>query len=129
MLIDGDLRRPRLGKLFGLQLTGFSDALLDGGSGLITLDSVVRSSPVPGLSALPGGSEPANISKLLHSTYLDSLIEKARSEYDFTLIDPPPMMVWRSSPTQPQCGWCDSDKRRRRDQPGAVGRSQRASGG
>ena len=46
LLIDGDLRRPRLGKLFGLQFaTGLSDALLDGGSGAITLDSVVRSRP------------------------------------------------------------------------------------
>jgi polysaccharide biosynthesis transport protein len=93
LLIDGDLRRPRLGKLFGLQFaTGLSDALIDGGSGTITLDSVIRTSPVPGLSVLPGGSEPANISKLLHSTYLDSLIETARSEYDFVLIDSPPMM-------------------------------------
>jgi polysaccharide biosynthesis transport protein len=93
LLIDGDLRRPRLGKLFGLQFaTGLSDALIDGGSGPITLDSVIRSSPVPGLSVLPGGSEPGNISKLLHSTYLDSLIETARSEYDFILIDSPPMM-------------------------------------
>src|SRR6202522_3931818 len=93
LLIAGDLRRPRLGKLFGLQFaTGLSDALIDGGTGPITLNSVIRSSPVPGLSVLPGGSEPANISKLLHSTYLDSLIETARSEYDFVLIDSPPMM-------------------------------------
>ena len=93
LLIDGDLRRPRLGKLFGLQFaTGLSDALIDGGTGSITLDSVIRTSPVPGLSVLPGGSEPGNISKLLHSTYLDSLIETARSEYDFVLIDSPPMM-------------------------------------
>ena len=93
LLIDGDLRRPRLGKLFGLQFaSGLSDALLDEGRGTVTLDSVVRPSTVPGLSILPGGSEPANISKLLHSTYLDSLIELARSEYDFVLIDSPPMM-------------------------------------
>ena len=93
LLIDGDLRRPRLGKLFGLQFaTGLSDALLDEGSGKITLDSVVRSSAVPGLYVLPGGSEPANISRLLHSTFLDSLVELARSEYDFVLIDSPPMM-------------------------------------
>jgi capsular exopolysaccharide synthesis family protein len=93
LLIDGDLRRPRLGKLFGLQFaTGLSDALLDEGSGKITLDSVVRSSAVPGLYVLPGGSEPANISRLLHSTFLDSLVEQARSEYDFVLIDSPPMM-------------------------------------
>jgi succinoglycan biosynthesis transport protein ExoP len=93
LLIDGDLRRPRLGKLFGLQFaTGLSDALLAEGNGTITLDSVVRPSTVPGLYVLPGGSEPANISKLLHSTYLDSLVELARSEYDFVLIDSPPMM-------------------------------------
>jgi succinoglycan biosynthesis transport protein ExoP len=93
LLIDGDLRRPRLGKLFGLQFaTGLSDALLDEGMGKVTLDTVVRPSSVPGLYVLPGGSEPANISKLLHSTFLDSLVEQARSEYDFVLIDSPPMM-------------------------------------
>ena len=93
LLIDGDLRRPRLGKLFGLQFaTGLSDALLDDGSGTITLDSVVRATTVPGLYVLPGGSEPANISRLLHSTLLDSLVESARSQYDFVLIDSPPMM-------------------------------------
>jgi polysaccharide biosynthesis transport protein len=93
LLIDGDLRRPRLGKLFGLQFaTGLSDALLDEGRGAITLDSVIRPSTVPGLYVLPGGSEPANISKLLHSTHLDSLMDVARAEYDFVLIDSPPMM-------------------------------------
>ena len=93
LLIDGDLRRPRLGKLFGLQFaTGLSDALIDGNVGAIKLESVVRPSSVPGLYVLPGGSEPANISKLLHSTYLDSLVETARAEYDFVLIDSPPMM-------------------------------------
>jgi polysaccharide biosynthesis transport protein len=93
LLIDGDLRRPRLGKLFGLQFaTGLSDALLDDGSGAITLDAVVRPTTVPGLYVLPGGSEPANISRLLHSTLLDSLVESARSQYDFVLIDSPPMM-------------------------------------
>jgi capsular exopolysaccharide synthesis family protein len=93
LLIDGDLRRPRLGKLFGLQFaTGLSDALLDEGRGTTTLDSVIRPTTVPGLYVLPGGSEPANISRLLHSTHLDRLIEMARAEYDFVLIDSPPMM-------------------------------------
>jgi succinoglycan biosynthesis transport protein ExoP len=93
LLIDGDLRRPRLGKLFGLQFaSGLSDALLDEGSGNITLDSVIKPSSVPGLYVLPGGSEPANISKLLHSAHLDNLVERARAEYDFVLIDSPPMM-------------------------------------
>jgi capsular exopolysaccharide synthesis family protein len=89
LLIDADLRCPRLGRLFGLQFSsGLSDVLLDGG----TLESVVRSSTVPGLYVLPGGSEPGNISKLLHSATLDSLVQSARSEYDFVLIDTPPMV-------------------------------------
>jgi succinoglycan biosynthesis transport protein ExoP len=93
LLIDGDLRRPRLGKLFGLQFaTGLSDALIEAGNGAVKLDTVVRPCTVPGLYVLPGGSEPANISKLLHSTHLDALVETARSEYDFVLIDSPPMM-------------------------------------
>jgi polysaccharide biosynthesis transport protein len=93
LLIDGDLRSPRLGRLFGLHFaSGLSDVLLDGGSGTVTLNSVIRSSTVPGLYVLPGGSEPANISKLLHSATLDSLVESARSEYDFVLIDAPPMV-------------------------------------
>ncbi len=93
LLIDGDLRSPRLGRLFGLQFaSGLSDVLLDGGSGTVTLNSVIRPSAVPGLDVLPGGSEPGNISKLLHSSTLDSLLESARSEYDFVLIDTPPMV-------------------------------------
>jgi capsular exopolysaccharide synthesis family protein len=93
LLIDGDLRRPRLGKLFGLQFaTGLSDVLLDAGGGIDTMAGGVRSTTVPGLFVLPGGSEPANISKLLHSTQLNTLFEVARSEYDFVLIDSPPMV-------------------------------------
>ena len=76
LLIDGDLRCPRLGRLFGLQFaSGLSDVLLDGGSRTVTLNSVIRSSTVPGLYVLPGGSEPGNISKLLHSATLDSLVQ------------------------------------------------------
>jgi polysaccharide biosynthesis transport protein len=93
LLIDGDLRSPRLGRLFGLHFaSGLSDVLLDGGSGSVTFNSVIRPSTVPGLYVLPGGSEPGNISKLLHSSYLDILLESARSEYDFVLIDTPPMV-------------------------------------
>jgi succinoglycan biosynthesis transport protein ExoP len=93
LMVDGDLRRPRLGKLFGSQFaTGLSDVLLAEGSGAITLDSVVRPSTVPGLYVLSRGSESANIPRLLHSPHLDSLIEQARSDYDFVLIDSPPMM-------------------------------------
>lgn len=92
LLIDGDLRRPQLGKLFGLQFAnGLSDLLQEGASEA-SLDATVRNSNVPGLYVLPGGSEPGNISKLLNSARLDALMETARSQFDFVLIDSPPMM-------------------------------------
>ena len=93
LLIDGDLRRPRLGKLFGLQFaTGLSDALLDDGSGAITLDSVVRPTTVPGLYVLPGGSEPARSPGCSTPLFWIACSIRARSQYDFVLIDSPPMM-------------------------------------
>ena len=131
LLIDGDLRRPRLGKLFGLQFaTGLSDALLDEGAGNISLDSVIRPSTVPGLYVLPGGSEPANISKLLHSTYLDSSDRAGAVGVRLRAYRLSPYDGYgRCAPVEPQCRWRDTDLSRRRDQSRAIGRSQRALGG
>ena len=92
LLIDGDLRRPQLGKLFGLQFANGLSDLLQEGAAEATLDSTVRDCNVPGLYVLAGGSEPGNISQLLNSARLDALMETARSQFDFVLIDSPPMM-------------------------------------
>jgi capsular exopolysaccharide synthesis family protein len=81
LLIDGDLRRPRLGQIFGVQDSdGLSNILTGDGTG------------IPGLSILPSGAMPQNVARALHSTRLDDVLKLMREEYDFVLVDSPPMI-------------------------------------
>jgi capsular exopolysaccharide synthesis family protein len=92
LLVDGDLRRPRLGQIFAVHHS-------DGLSNLLTSDSrdndaknLVRPTGIPGLSILPSGPMPANVAQALHSNRLDDILKLMRDEYDFVLVDSPPMI-------------------------------------
>ncbi|HXE13953.1 MAG TPA: polysaccharide biosynthesis tyrosine autokinase [Bryobacteraceae bacterium] len=92
LLIDGDLRRPRLGQIFGVQDS-------DGLSNILTSDAkdndvknLVRPTGIPGLSILPSGAMPQNVARALHSMRLDDVLKLMREEYDFVLVDSPPMI-------------------------------------
>jgi succinoglycan biosynthesis transport protein ExoP len=93
LLIDGDLRRPRLHKVFGApNYWGLSDILRANA----TLESIPTSrmvyvSEVSGLFLLPGGSCGVTPSNLFYSPRMSRLLERLRSEFDMILIDAPPM--------------------------------------
>jgi succinoglycan biosynthesis transport protein ExoP len=90
LVIDGDLRRPRLGKILGFEDSeGLSDILGEGRS-LAVAKSLIRETVVAGLCVLPSGSTRPNVPQLLHSSHLGKLIGQLRSEFDFVLIDSPP---------------------------------------
>jgi capsular exopolysaccharide synthesis family protein len=90
LLIDADCRRPRLHKIFGLSLeTGLSTVL----SGQGSLSEAVRPSSVPGLSVLASGPIPPNPSELLIAPQFQELVESIRTEYDYVLIDTPPLLA------------------------------------
>jgi polysaccharide biosynthesis transport protein len=91
LLIDGDLRRPALAEIFGVQ----------NGEGLVnTLDeseradpyTLIRSTPFPGVRVLAGGAVKVSIAKLLHSSRLGLVLDRLRDEFDFILIDAPPLL-------------------------------------
>ena len=95
LLIDGDLRRPRLHKVFGIANNlGLSDVLC-ASTPLETLPiaELVRETEVSGLSLLPGGSRgngvPAN---LFYSPRMSRLLARLRREFDMVMIDAPPMI-------------------------------------
>ncbi|HEY6943763.1 MAG TPA: polysaccharide biosynthesis tyrosine autokinase [Candidatus Acidoferrum sp.] len=94
LLIDGDLRRPRLHKVFGMTNTwGLSDVLLAN----TPLDSVpishfVRQTEVSGLSVLPGGGCGVTPTNLFYSRRMSSLLKRLRREFDMVVIDAPPMI-------------------------------------
>lgn len=94
LIIDADLRNPRLPKIFNVANTwGLSNLLLEnGGFDATPSISLARRTQVPGLWLLPPGPANANISSLLYSEQLPKLLKRLRSEFDVILIDTPPLL-------------------------------------
>jgi len=94
LLIDGDLRKPRLHELFGLANTlGLGDFLQDRQARLEeAISSTVRETKLAGLWVLPAGPKTAAASNLLYSPRLPELLKAVRQDYDMVLIDTPPML-------------------------------------
>jgi polysaccharide biosynthesis transport protein len=94
VLIDGDLRRPRLHKVFGISNDwGLSD-VLRGGTTLETIPiaNLVCKTKVSGLYVLAGGRGTIATSTLLYSARMTGLLDRLRSEFDMVLIDAPPVI-------------------------------------
>ncbi|MCP5119604.1 MAG: polysaccharide biosynthesis tyrosine autokinase [bacterium] len=94
LLIDADLRRPRMHEIFAVENTnGLTDMLLDDGTvAEASMRRFIRQTVVKNLSLLPGGDPVAVSAKLLYSSTMVSLLEMAEKEFDMVLIDTPPMM-------------------------------------
>ncbi|OLC99409.1 MAG: hypothetical protein AUH86_02560 [Acidobacteria bacterium 13_1_40CM_4_58_4] len=94
LLIDGDLRRPRLHKVFGAPNNwGLSDVLW-GDTPLETLpiSHLVRETEVAGLSLLPGGSCGITPTNLFYSPRMARFLKRMRKEFEMVMIDAPPMI-------------------------------------
>src|SRR5467141_2829428 len=95
MLIDGDLRRPRLHKVFGVSNDwGLSDVLWAGTQlETVPILDLVHETEVSGLCVLPGGSRGNTVpSNLFYSPRMSRLLARLRNEFDMVLIDAPPMI-------------------------------------
>jgi polysaccharide biosynthesis transport protein len=88
LLVEGDLRRPKAHRAFGVSpFPGLADAL----SGDATLDQVVHATKVPNLFVMPGGMKHGGgASELLSSPRLARLLEQAGNTYPWIVIDSPP---------------------------------------
>lgn len=94
LLIDADMRKPRLHKVFELaNEVGLSNLLLQRTPvDVAQLQKAVQETIVPGLYVLPSGSARHNVSSLLHSDRLGELLSVARGLFDTVVIDTPPMI-------------------------------------
>ena len=94
LLIDGDMRKPRLHEIFGIPNEyGLTDLLLGhemngNGKG----PGLTRVAATSDLYVLPAGSGAGNISNLLYSARLPKLLQRFRDEFDAILIDTSPMI-------------------------------------
>ncbi|AXK46850.1 polysaccharide biosynthesis tyrosine autokinase [Brachybacterium saurashtrense] len=89
LLIDADLRRPRVAEQFGIDgEVGLSQLL----AGAVGVEDAVQPASVPLLSLLPSGQVPPNPSELLGSRRMQELIGELSRRF-FVVIDAPPVLA------------------------------------
>jgi len=88
LVIDCDMRKPDLHRLLRLkQIPGLSEVL--GGMALMT--DVIQDVPSLGLKAICAGTAPPNPAELLGSGTMAETLDLLSSEYDYILMDTPPV--------------------------------------
>ncbi len=88
-LVEGDLRRPRVAELFGLEGgVGLTTVLV----GRVPLERAVQPTEVPGLDVLGSGAQPPNPAEIVQTDAMADLVEALRERYDVVLIDAPPLL-------------------------------------
>ncbi|MEW5907296.1 MAG: polysaccharide biosynthesis tyrosine autokinase [Elusimicrobiota bacterium] len=91
LIVDGDLRRSNLHKLFRVSNSkGLSD-FLAGGRSTEDIQPLIQETDVKGLSILTCGPRPPNPAELLNTPRLSAFLNWASTEYDRLIIDCPPM--------------------------------------
>src|ERR1700730_11705279 len=90
LLIDADLRRPGIDKLFGFRSRGGLSSVI---SGVDKIDDViVQFTQVPNLWIMPAGPIPPQPAELLGSSVMKDHITRWRNEFDHIIIDTPPCL-------------------------------------
>ncbi len=92
IVVDTDLRRPVLHKVFGVpNNTGLTTALLAGDS--TSVEDYLQPTEIENLSVLTSGPVPPNPSELLGSHRMGHLIEALSNAADIVLFDSPPVLA------------------------------------
>jgi capsular exopolysaccharide synthesis family protein len=90
LLIDADLRRPRLQKVFrGKMNLGLVNYL----AANIAIEDVIQETQVTNLSVILSGPTPPNPSELLASDRMKHLIHEIRAKFAYVIFDSPPVMA------------------------------------
>lgn len=91
ILVDADIRKGRVARFFKKRSKpGLSDYL----SGQVQLEDIIRKTEhAENLSYIPCGTHSPRPYELLESAEMRNLIEKLREEYDYIIIDTPPVIL------------------------------------
>jgi capsular exopolysaccharide synthesis family protein len=89
LVVDADLRRPRMAPLFGLSSdVGLTTALV----GKIGVEECIQRHSQTGVHVLASGPLPPNPSEILQTKAAQQLLEKLTGMFDLVLIDAPPLL-------------------------------------
>jgi succinoglycan biosynthesis transport protein ExoP len=89
LIIDGDLRKPRMHKIFKLKNSAGISSYL---AGRVEFNQVIHKTNIPNLFVVPSGPLPPNPVELLDSEVMAKMLEKLLEKVDFIFIDTPPLV-------------------------------------
>ena len=90
LILDADLRRPVQHAAYGLNREpGLTNLLFE----RATFEEAIRPTDIPNLYVLPCGIIPPNPAELLGSKRMAQLLDRLRGEFDFILLDSPPVVA------------------------------------
>lgn len=90
VLVDCDMRRPRLHRVFHVERdAGITTAILEPKP---PIHQIARETPIPNLSLVTTGPLPPNPAEILHSESFAKLLETLRASFDCVVIDSPPVV-------------------------------------
>lgn len=106
LLIDCDMRKPSIYRIFGIDREpGVTDILLGNYNwedcirtmtdimlGKFDMEDMMLTPGLDNLSILTTGNIPPNPSELLNSPRMTEFLENLRQEYDFIILDTPPLL-------------------------------------
>ncbi|MCX5829546.1 MAG: AAA family ATPase [Deltaproteobacteria bacterium] len=107
LLIDGDLRRPVIAKLFGIeQIPGLTDVILgnyewhnvvksvtDLMMGRLSIEEIMKTPGLDNLHIITSGTYSPSPSEIINSRAIGEFMDSIRKEYDIILIDAPPVLA------------------------------------
>ena len=89
LMIDADLRRPRLHTFFDINNSvGLTNYLTTD----LLLEDVILQTPVDNLYFMPSGILPADAAGILNSRRMSELIQDVKQRFDLVLVDSPPIL-------------------------------------
>jgi len=89
-LVDCDFRRPRVAKIFGLkEEVGLVQVI----GGKVELEDAIQQTSIENLFSVTCGRRPGNPSELLSSERFADSLTSLREQFDFVIVDTPPMLV------------------------------------
>lgn len=90
IIIDADMRRPKIHKVFNVSNTTGLSSFLSGNEEFSS--SLIRNTRIPGLDIMSSGPLPPNPAELLSSYRLRDLIAGLYPLYNFIIFDTPPLL-------------------------------------
>ena len=88
LLIGLDLRKPRMDKVFDFGNDKGMSTYLSGNS---SYEEIIKETEIKNLYYVPAGPRPPNPAELIEGNLMKEFLSRAKQEYDFILIDTPPV--------------------------------------